>query len=189
VIAFALPSLTLEIQEGDIAETDADAVVNAANSELWMGAGVAGALKRRGGSSIEAEAMAQGPIEPGTCVVTGAGQLEARHVIHAAVMGPDLRTSAEYIAGATTDALRLAEERAMASVAFPAFGTGVGGFPVASCARLMMEAVQRFAPRARSVSRIRFVLFGARAYGEFARVAEEMLGPRSPDPSDSPRSA
>ena len=80
------PTLTVEIADGDLAAEAADAVVNAANNHFWMGGGVAGALKARGGQAIEAEAMAQGPVEPGECVITSAGKLPARHVIHAAVM-------------------------------------------------------------------------------------------------------
>ena len=106
-----------------------DAVVNAANNAFWMGAGVAGALKARGGQEIEAEAMAQGPVEPGECVVTSGGRLPARYVIHAAVMGQDLRTSAALIERATRNSLALAEARVW-SIAFPAFGTGVGGFSI-----------------------------------------------------------
>src|SRR5437588_11802657 len=122
MIAFAIPPLRLEIADGDIAAEPADAVVNAANNHFWMGAGVAGALKARGGASIEAEAMAQGPVEPGACVLTSGGRLPARHVIHAAVMGQDLRTSAALIAEATRNSLALAERHGLASIAFPAFG-------------------------------------------------------------------
>ena len=129
MIAFIVPPLTLEIADGDLAAEQTDAVVNAANNAFWMGSGVAGALKARGGQSIEAEAMAQGPVEPGECVITSGGQLAARYVIHAAVMGQDLRTSAAIIERATRNSLALAETRQITSIAFPAFGTGVGGFP------------------------------------------------------------
>src|SRR5687768_4302244 len=98
---FAVPPLTIEIVEGDIAAQDTDAIVNAANNHFWMGAGVAGAIKARGGVEIEREAMAQGPVDPGRCVVTSGGRLAARHVIHAAVMGQDLVTSASIIERAT----------------------------------------------------------------------------------------
>jgi O-acetyl-ADP-ribose deacetylase (regulator of RNase III) len=101
VIAFGAPPLTLEILEGDLAAQEVEAVVNAANSHFWMGAGVAGALKARGGPEIETEAMALGPVEPGGCVITSGGRLSARHVIHAAVMGQDLTTSAAFIDLAT----------------------------------------------------------------------------------------
>ena len=130
MIAFALPPLTLEILDGDIAAESTDAVVNAANNHFWMGSGVAGALKARGGIQLETDAMAQGPVEPGEGVMTSGGRLPARFVIHAAVMGQDLRTSAAVIDRATRNSLRLAETHQLASVAFPAFGTGVGGCPI-----------------------------------------------------------
>ena len=120
---FSVPPLTIEIVDGDIAAQDTDAIVNAANSAFWMGSGVAGAIKSRGGKSIEDEAMAQGPVAPGECVLTSAGRLAARHVIHAAVMGQDLETSAALIATATENALRIADSHGLGSIALPAFGT------------------------------------------------------------------
>src|SRR5919197_5940657 len=114
----------LRVVQQDIATLDVDAAVNAANDQLWMGAGVAGALKRVGGEEIEREAMAKGPIAVGDAVVTGAGRLRARHVIHAAVMGQDLRTNADAIRRATRAALARAEEIGARTVAMPAFGTG-----------------------------------------------------------------
>src|SRR5438874_8026527 len=134
--------VTIEVAEGDIAAEDVDAVVNAANNHFWMGAGVAGALKARGGASIEAEAMAQGPVEPGACVITSGGRLRARHVIHAAVMGQDLQTSAAIIDRATRNALRMADVHELESIALPALGTGVGGFPIDECARIMIDAIR-----------------------------------------------
>src|SRR3954447_11126572 len=90
--------LELSVVEGDITQLDVDAIANAANDHLWMGAGVAGAIKRAGGEEIEREAMAKGPIEVGSAVATGAGRLHAQHVVHGAVMGQDLRTSPDLIA-------------------------------------------------------------------------------------------
>jgi len=176
VILFTLLPITLEITDGDIAAQDTDAIVNAANNEFWMGAGVAGAIKARGGVEIEREAIAQGPVEPGACVVTSAGRLAARHVIHAAVMGQDLVTSATFIERATTNALRAADARALQSIAFPAFGTGVGGFAVDACARIMIGAIRDCASGLASVRLVRLVLFGQRAYRSFATVAGELLG-------------
>jgi O-acetyl-ADP-ribose deacetylase len=176
VIAFSIPPLTLEIAEGDIAGEATEAIVNAANNAFWMGSGVAGAIKRRGGAQIEAEAMAQGPVEPGECVITSAGSLAARHVIHAAVMGQDLQTSADLIARATGQALRMADKHRLESIALPAFGTGVGGFPVAQCARLMIDAIQTYAPQASSLHLVRLVLFGRPAYEAFAGVADAIFG-------------
>jgi O-acetyl-ADP-ribose deacetylase (regulator of RNase III) len=186
LIAFDLPPLGLEILEGDLAAERTDAVVNAANNAFWMGGGVAGALKARGGQPIEAEAMAQGPVEPGQCVITAAGRLEARYVIHAAVMGQDLRTSAALIGDATRNTLRLAEARRLQSVSFPAFGTGVGGFRLDECARIMIDAIRAHAKRAVFVRQVRLVLFGQPAYRAFVDVAGELLGPPLDGPSDCP---
>ena len=175
MIAFQISPITLYITDGDLAAETTDAIVNAANNAFWMGAGVAGAIKARGGVDIEREAMAQGPVEPGECVVTSGGRLAARYVIHAAVMGQDLFTSPAFIRRATGNALRAAEERTLQSIAFPAFGTGVGGFPLDACARIMIAAVRTFAPSAASVRLVRFVLFGARAYDIFEEVARHEL--------------
>src|SRR5919204_66926 len=106
----------LEVVEGDIAALEVDAIANAANDRLWMGAGVAGAIKRAGGDEIEREAVAKGPIAVGDAVATGAGRLPARWVIHAAVMGQDLVTSADAIRGATRRTFEVAEELGAESV-------------------------------------------------------------------------
>jgi O-acetyl-ADP-ribose deacetylase len=186
VIAFSLSPLTLHILDGDIAAERTDAIVNAANNALWMGAGVAGAIKARGGVEIEHEAMAQGPIEPGGCVITSAGRLAARHVIHAAVMREDLVTSATLIARATRSALTMAEAHGCASIALPAFGTGVGGFPLSECAGIMIGAIQDHASVAGSLRLVRLVLFGQAAYCTAAEIAGSMLGPPLDGPPDCP---
>src|SRR5919108_3371306 len=98
------------VVEGDIAALDVDAIANAANNQLWMGAGVAGAIKRAGGDEIEREAVAKGPIELGDAVATGAGRLKARHVVHGAVMGQDLVTNADLVRKTTRSCLELADE-------------------------------------------------------------------------------
>src|SRR6266508_6613646 len=128
----------LEVVEGDITALEIDAIANAANNHLWMGAGVAGAIKRAGGEEIEREAVAKGPIEVGDAVATGAGHLQARWVIHAAVMGQDLVTGADAIRRATRRTLEVSDELGAESVALPAFGTGVGGFPLDECAGIMV---------------------------------------------------
>jgi O-acetyl-ADP-ribose deacetylase (regulator of RNase III) len=156
----------LEVRESDIAAVEADAVVNSANDRLWMGAGVAGALKRAGGQEIEREAMALGPIPLGSAVATGAGRLPARWVIHGAVMGQDLRTNAELVRGTTRACLDVADELSCRSLAMPAFGTGVGGFSLAGCARLMVEEVRSFEPQ--SLERVIFAVFGRDAYKAFS---------------------
>lgn len=158
--------LRLEVRDGDIATVEADAVTNAANDRLWMGAGVAGALKRAGGVEIEQEAMAQGPIELGSAVATKAGRLPARWVIHGAVMGQDLRTNADLVRRTTGACLELAAELSCHSLALPAFGTGVGGFPLGECAQIMVEEVRSVEPR--SLELVIFAVFGAAAYEAFS---------------------
>ena len=154
----------LEVVQADITTLDADAIVNAANDHLWMGAGVAGGIKRAGGEEIEREAMAKGPIHVGDAEATGAGRLKAKWVIHAAAMGQDLRTDAEQIRRATESALRVADEIGARSVAFPALGTGVGGFPIDECARIMVTAAREHTG---AVDRVIFAVRGDEAHRAF----------------------
>ena len=163
----------LEVVEGDITTLDVDAIANAANDQLWMGAGVAGAIKREGGDEIEREAVALGPIALGDAVATGGGRLRARHVIHGAVMGQDLTTTPELVARTTRRCLEVADELGARSVALPAFGTGVGGFPLNECARIMVKEARSFEPR--TVERVLFAVYGASAEDAFrtALVADE----------------
>jgi O-acetyl-ADP-ribose deacetylase len=162
--------MKLEVVEGDIAALDVDAVANAANDHLWMGAGVAGALKRAGGEEIEREATAKGPIAVGEAVATGAGRLPARWVIHGAVMGQDLRTNADLVERTTQSVLRVADELGAESLALPAFGTGVGGFPLDECARLMVRAVREHEPR--TLRRVVFAVFGGGSRRAFEQALE-----------------
>jgi O-acetyl-ADP-ribose deacetylase len=163
--------MKLEVVDGDIAALDVDAVANAANDHLWMGAGVAGALKRAGGEEIEREAVAKGPIAIGEAVATGAGRLPARWVIHGAVMGQDLRTNAGLVEQTTQSVLRVADDLGAESLALPAFGTGVGGFALDECARLMVGAVRAHEPR--TLSRVVFAVFGDEARLAFERVLRD----------------
>lgn len=151
----------LEVVRGDITERADDAIVNAANNHLWMGVGVAGAIKRKGGKVIEDEAVSQGPIPVGEAVVTGGGALKARYVIHAAAMGQDLITNADLIRQATVNSLKRADELRIDSLALPALGTGVGGFPVQEAARMMLEDTVAYLQSTPQVSlrRVTFVLF------------------------------
>ncbi len=158
----------IEVVLSDITAADAEAIVNAANDHLWMGAGVAGAIKRAGGDAIEREATAKGPIAVGEAVATAAGRLRARWVIHAAAMGQDLRTDADKIRRATASALRVADEIGARSVALPALGTGVGGFPVDECARIMVAVAREHLAGGSSIERILFALHGEDAYRAFA---------------------
>jgi O-acetyl-ADP-ribose deacetylase (regulator of RNase III) len=155
----------LEVLDGDITALEVDAIGNAANNRLWMGGGVAGAIKRAGGEEIEREAVQQGPIEVGEAAATSAGRLPARWVVHGAVMGQDLQTNAELVGRTTESCLRLADELGAESLALPAFGTGVGGFPLEECARIMVTAVRAYEPS--SLRRVVFAVFGADAKAAF----------------------
>jgi len=164
---------------GDITEQATDAVVNAANNYLWMGSGVAGAIKARGGEEIEREAMKLGPIEPGQAVTTAAGRLRARYCIHAAAMGQDLGTGADLITKATRSALAEAARLGLDSIAFPALGTGVGGFPSEACARLMIAAAlshNRAGPKPGSVA---FVLRDEPAFRSFSQALGSIPEPNA----------
>lgn len=158
---------SIEVIKGDITDYDGEAVVNAANNHFWMGGGVAGAIKRKGGVIIEEEAMKQGPKPVGEAVITTAGSLPARHVIHAAVMGQDLQTDSEKICIATRSSLSLAEANGIKSLAFPALGTGVGGFPLETAASIMVEEARTFLDRTAVLKRITFVLFDDEALQAF----------------------
>ena len=161
------------LHRGDITALEVDAIVNAANNHLWMGGGVAGAIKRAGGQSIEEEATARGPVAVGEAVVTGGGRLKARHVIHAAVMGQDLQTDGDKIRRATLSSLKRAEELGIESIAFPALGTGVGGFPLRECARIMLEAARSHLKGNTGLKKVVFVLRDEAAYRAFQTVLGE----------------
>jgi O-acetyl-ADP-ribose deacetylase (regulator of RNase III) len=163
--------MELEVVEGNIATLEVDAIANAANDRLWMGAGVAGAIKGAGGDEIEREAVAKGPIAVGDAVATGAGSLPARHVIHGAVMGQDLRTDADLVRRTTRRTLEVAEDLGARSLALPAFGTGVGGFPLAECASIMVGVARAHEPR--SLERVVFAVYGDEAQDAFRRALAE----------------
>jgi O-acetyl-ADP-ribose deacetylase (regulator of RNase III) len=167
--------MELEVREGDIAGVEADAVANAANDRLWMGAGVSGAIKQAGGEEIEREAVALGPIELGDAVATGAGRLNARHVVHGAVMGQDLRTSEDLVRRTTRRCLEVADELGARTLALPAFGTGVGGLPLETCAGAMVGEVRAFEPA--SLERIVFAVYGAEAERIFSEAVADQDAP------------
>ncbi len=159
---------SIAIERGDITDWEVDAIVNAANSTLAMGTGVAGAIKRRGGVIIEEEAMRQGPVEVGEAVLTTGGNLAATHVIHAAVMGPDLKTDGEKIAATTRAILALATKHRITSIALPALGTGVGRVPPGVSAEAMLTAVVvHLRAGGSTLKRVIFVLYQEDAYKAF----------------------
>ena len=159
---------SIQIQQGDITEMDVDAIVNAANNDLLLGAGVAGAIARKGGESIQRECKEIGSIPVGFAAITGAGRLKARHVIHAASMGlGGVRTTAKSLQTSTAHSLRLAAERNLASIAFPAVGTGVSGFPMDQCAEIMLREAARHLNQETSIQTVHFVLFDESAREAF----------------------
>ena len=153
------------IQQGDITEMDVDAIVNAANNDLILGAGVAGAIYRKGGDTIQQECNEIGSIPVGYAAITGAGKLKARYVIHAASMGlGGVRTTSKSLHTSTAHAVRIAAEHKLKSIAFPAVGTGVSGFPLDECAQIMLTETIEHLQGETSLESVCFVLFdvGAR---------------------------
>ncbi len=146
---------------------DVDAIVNAANNDLQLGGGVAGAIRRKGGDSIQRECDAIGSIPIGGAAITGGGKLKSRHVIHAASMALGGQTTARALRGSTAHALRIADERGLRTIAFPAVGTGIAGFPLSECAAIMLHEVAEHLRRATSLEKIYFVLFDDRALRAF----------------------
>lgn len=158
----------IKIIQGDITELKVDAIVNAANNKMVMGGGVAGAIKKKGGKIIEEEAVKKGPLKIGAAVFTQAGSLPAKYVIHAATMGMDFKTDEDKIRESCKNALRLAEELKIKSIAFPALGCGVGGFPLLAAAKLMAQEVMKHLrenkPRLKEIT---FCLYDKEAYDVF----------------------
>src|SRR4030095_4231353 len=178
---------SIAIERGDITDWEVDAIVNAANSTLAMGTGVAGALKRKGGVSSEEQAMRQGPVEVGEAVLTTGGNLPATHVIHAAVMGPDLKTDGERIAATTRGVLALAAKHRITSLALPALGTGVGHVPPAVSANAMLNAVvDHLKGSPTGLTRVIFVLYQDDAYKAFTDTLKRLGGVQEKVPLAQP---
>ena len=149
----------IQILQGDLTEMDVDAIVNAANNDLQLGAGVAGAIRRKGGPAIQKECDAIGTIPLGGAAITTGGKLKARHVIHAASMELGGRTTALTLRSSAAHALRIAAQNELKTIAFPAVGTGIAGFPIKECAEIMLHETKRHLEGKTSVQKIYFVLF------------------------------
>lgn len=149
------------ITQGDITDADVDAVVNAANNDLQLGAGVAGAIRRKGGPSIQEECDRIGTIPLGEAAITTGGRMKAKYVIHAASMQLGDRTTAENLEASTRNSLLRADEKKLKSIAFPAVGTGVAGFDTRRCAEIMLRVAAEHLKGATSLERVVFVLFDA----------------------------
>jgi len=153
---------------GDLVEQDVDAIVNAANNDLLLGGGVAGAIRRRGGPSIQDECTAHGPIAVGEAAITGGGELLARYVIHAASMSLGGRTTAQALRASMDATFRIAREHGVRSIAVPAVGTGIAGFALDECARIMADCLRRAHAEGWQPDEVRFVLYDAGAMAAFA---------------------
>ena len=149
----------IEIMQGDITEADTEAIVNAANNDLELGGGVAGAIRRKGGPAIQEECNQIGRVPIGEAAITGGGKLKAKYVIHAASMQLGGRTTAESLEASTRNSLRRAEEKKVKSIAFPAIGTGIAGFDTQRCAEIMLRIAAAHLKGKTSLERIVFVLF------------------------------
>ncbi len=160
--------------QGDLTEMDVDAIVNAANNDLQLGGGVAGAIRRKGGESIQRKCDAIGSIPVGGAAITTGGNLRARYVIHAASMQLGGETTARALKSATAHALRIASEQGLRTIAFPAVGTGIAGFPVPECACIMLREAVEHLKKSTSLEKIYFVLFDAPALSEFEKALAEM---------------
>jgi O-acetyl-ADP-ribose deacetylase len=160
----------LEVLQADVTKLDVDAITNAANTQLRHGGGVAAAISRAGGPEIQRESDAKAPVGLGEAVATTAGDMPARHVIHAATMELGGPTSAEIISRATRSTLAVADELGCRSLALVAFGTGVGGFPLEEAAQLMVGAVRDHQPR--SLERVVFAVHGDEAERAFRNAIE-----------------
>jgi O-acetyl-ADP-ribose deacetylase (regulator of RNase III) len=163
----------IEVRQADITKLEVDAIANAANTELRHGGGVAGAIVRAGGRVVQAESHKAAPIGLGEAVETTAGEMPSRWVIHAATMELGGPTSAEIIRRATASTLRKADELGARSLGLVAFGTGVGGFPVAEAARIELEEVRRHLDEGSDLERVVFAMFGEDAREAFERALQE----------------
>ena len=167
----------IKVIQGDITGLKADAIVNAANNKLVMGGGVAGAIKRKGGQSIEDEAVKRGPINIGDAVATGAGKLGPKYVIHAATMGIDFKTDEIKIRDSARSALRVAEELKIRSIVFPALGCGTGGFPLLASAKITsQEVLKHLKDNKSSLREIIFCLYDKEALEVFNKGVLGYLG-------------
>lgn len=158
------------LEQGDLTEAGVDAIVNAANNDLQLGGGVAGAIRRKGGPAIQQECDRIGRIAIGEAAVTTGGKLKARYVIHAASMQLGGRTTTQSLRASTRNALARAVEKGVKTVAFPAVGTGVAGFPLRECAEIMLGEVVQHLKGKTSIEKVHFVLFDNPALDTFQQV-------------------
>jgi O-acetyl-ADP-ribose deacetylase len=164
------------IRQGDLTTAAVDAIVNAANNDLLLGGGVAGAIRARGGPSIQEECRRLGPIRIGEAAITGGGALPVRYVIHAASMALGGLTTEQALRESTRNSLARASENRLESIAFPAIGTGIAGFPMKRCAEVMIEEIRSHLSGETTLTRIEIVLFDAAALAIFQTALAKARG-------------
>ncbi|MFZ0658914.1 MAG: macro domain-containing protein [Candidatus Binataceae bacterium] len=164
----------VKLGQGDLTESRCEAIVNAANNDLILSGGVAGAIRSKGGPAIQDECDRIGPIAIGEAAITGAGRLPAKFVIHAASMRLGGGTTETNLRAATRNSLARANEKGLKSIAFPAIGTGIAGFPVDRCARVMLDEVREHLSGPTTLERVEFVLFDAAGLAAFERALESI---------------
>jgi O-acetyl-ADP-ribose deacetylase (regulator of RNase III) len=167
----------IEILQADITEMQTDAIVNAANAQLVLGGGVAGAINRKGGPSIQAECDKIGGTFVGGAVITGAGNLKAKHVIHAAGPRQGEGNEDEKLKNATLNSLKLADENNLKSISFPAISTGIFGFPIDNCAKIMLAETIYFLKKQNSLEKVVFCLFSKDDYDVFINELQSQIAP------------
>lgn len=156
------------LKQGDITEMEVDAIVNAANNDLILGGGVAGAIHRKGGQSIQDECNKIGTIPLGEAVATNAGNLKAKYIIHAASMELGKWTTKESLEKSIINVLKRTEEKQIKTIAFPAIGTGIAGFPLYKCAEITLNLIsQHFKKIQSSLEKVYIVLYDERALKTF----------------------
>ena len=165
---------TLELAEGDITELHTDAIVNAANASLILGAGVAGAIRTKGGPAIQQECDEIGGCPVGGAVITSGGNLKARHVIHAVGPRKGEGDEEEKLRNATLNSLKVANDTGLKSIGFPAISTGIFGFPIARCAEIMLSGTIGYLEKETGLERVVFCLYGREAFGVFGRVLKKV---------------
>jgi O-acetyl-ADP-ribose deacetylase (regulator of RNase III) len=170
----------IEIRQGDLTDMATDAIVNAANNDLQLGGGVAGAIRRKGGPEIQSECDKIGTIPVGGAAITSGGKLKARYVIHAASMQLGGRTTSHALRTSTAHSLRIAAQNGVKTVAFPAVGTGIAGFSVRECAEIMLSEAEKHLDGPTSLEKIYFVLFDKDAQGVFEEVFKDMKEAKPP---------
>ena len=162
------------LRQGDLTEMDTDAIVNAANNDLQLGGGLAGVIRRKAGDAVQRECNEIGTIPVGGAAITSAGKLKARHIIHAASMQLGGFTTGHALRASTAHSLRIASEKGLRSIAFPAIGTGIGDFPLSECAAIMLQETVEHLKRPTSLETIHFVLFDKTSLSAFEKALREI---------------